>query len=126
MWTGLRPIEWRATDVEVRDDPTASHGHRAWLYVLNAKATNGRGNGVVRTIDLTGVSSETLEAIQRMSDRGARWLIEGRYDTMQNQCSQRLYTLCERIFPLATKRSEERRVGKECDSTCRSRWSPYH
>src|SRR3546814_6251159 len=24
------------------------------------------------------------------------------------------------------KRSEERRVGKECVSTCRSRWSPYH
>src|SRR3546814_13479144 len=25
-----------------------------------------------------------------------------------------------------TMRSEERRVGKECVSTCRSRWSPYH
>src|SRR3546814_2272227 len=24
------------------------------------------------------------------------------------------------------KRSDERRVGKECVSTCRSRWSPYH
>src|SRR3546814_6645071 len=24
------------------------------------------------------------------------------------------------------RRSEERRVGKECVSTCRSRWSPYH
>ena len=23
-------------------------------------------------------------------------------------------------------RSEERRVGKECTATCRSRWSPYH
>src|SRR3546814_3435224 len=26
----------------------------------------------------------------------------------------------------ALSRSEERRVGKECVSTCRSRWSPYH
>src|SRR3546814_548900 len=26
----------------------------------------------------------------------------------------------------ALERSEERRVGKECVSTCRSRWSPYH
>src|SRR3546814_1281505 len=26
----------------------------------------------------------------------------------------------------AAERSEERRVGKECVSTCRSRWSPYH
>src|SRR3546814_19640247 len=29
--------------------------------------------------------------------------------------------------PVSTlSRSEERRVGKECVSTCRSRWSPYH
>src|SRR3546814_10253204 len=27
---------------------------------------------------------------------------------------------------LGRLRSEERRVGKECVSTCRSRWSPYH
>src|SRR3546814_20154600 len=26
----------------------------------------------------------------------------------------------------ALMRSEERRVGKECVRTCRSRWSPYH
>src|SRR3546814_19665552 len=26
----------------------------------------------------------------------------------------------------AKHRSEERRLGKECVSTCRSRWSPYH
>ena len=27
---------------------------------------------------------------------------------------------------LSGSRSEERRVGKECKSRCRSRWSPYH
>src|SRR3546814_15002918 len=32
-------------------------------------------------------------------------------------------TLCEFKGAL---RSEERRAGKECVSTCRSRWSPYH
>src|SRR3546814_19994272 len=31
---------------------------------------------------------------------------------------------CDRLSPAG--RSEERRVGKECVSTCRSRWSPYH
>src|SRR3546814_2054441 len=30
------------------------------------------------------------------------------------------------IHGLVGARSEERRVGKECVSTCRSRWSPYH
>src|SRR3546814_14565259 len=36
----------------------------------------------------------------------------------------------ENVMPLGLTamqwRSEERRVGKECVSTCRSRWSPYH
>src|SRR3546814_5284457 len=30
------------------------------------------------------------------------------------------------LVDLKNHRSEERRVGKECVSTCRSRWSPYH
>src|SRR3546814_214607 len=32
----------------------------------------------------------------------------------------------EAMAILVEARSEERRVGKECVSTCRSRWSPYH
>src|SRR3546814_12123534 len=36
-----------------------------------------------------------------------------------------LITRNTKDFP-AAMRSEERRVGKECVSTCRSRWSPYH
>src|SRR3546814_20772854 len=31
-----------------------------------------------------------------------------------------------KISELGPDRSEERRVGKECVSTCRSRWWPYH
>jgi ABC-2 type transport system permease protein len=30
------------------------------------------------------------------------------------------------MFPIRSMRSEERRVGKECYTRCRSRWSPYH
>src|SRR3546814_14715698 len=30
------------------------------------------------------------------------------------------------FHPRRLRRSEERRVGKECVSTCRSRWSPNH
>src|SRR3546814_21002241 len=36
------------------------------------------------------------------------------------------YTLHYTATALEAARSEERRVGKECVSTCRSRWSPYH
>ena len=34
--------------------------------------------------------------------------------------------LCARRYQASGARSEERRVGKECSSPCRSRWSPYH
>src|SRR3546814_13609418 len=33
---------------------------------------------------------------------------------------------CKGDGVLKIERSEERRVGKECVSTCRARWSPYH
>ena len=35
------------------------------------------------------------------------------------------YREVENIY-FKADRSEERRVGKECDIPCRSRWSPYH
>src|SRR3546814_4838149 len=38
----------------------------------------------------------------------------------------RVWTVMVRVGGEAGMRSEERRVGKECVSTCRSRWSPYH
>src|SRR3546814_13891880 len=41
----------------------------------------------------------------------------------QYQCS---HQHDENETDLHHTRSEERRVGKECGSTCRSRWSPYH
>src|SRR3546814_13415600 len=54
----------------------------------------------------------------------------------QNLAISASMTLCRRDELDATvamlgvvpgdERSEERRVGKECVSTCRSRWSPYH
>ena len=37
-----------------------------------------------------------------------------------------IFRCTERIGGIYCGRSEERRVGKECTSWCRSRWSPYH
>src|SRR3546814_1050180 len=46
------------------------------------------------------------------------------------RCLHRGQALLPQIKPspqgFVLGRSEERRVGKECVSTCRSRWSPYH
>src|SRR3546814_22731 len=37
-----------------------------------------------------------------------------------------IWVLLDLLTIIVLVRSEERRVGKECVSTCRSRWSPYH
>ena len=37
-----------------------------------------------------------------------------------------IHTTADFSYETNMVRSEERRVGKECVSTCRSRWSPYH
>src|SRR3546814_1531225 len=48
-------------------------------------------------------------------------------DTIRSQVTEQDSSIRQARAQLAAKRarSEERRVGKECVSTCRSRWSPY-
>src|SRR3546814_4908960 len=48
--------------------------------------------------------------------------------TAQRNDLRELYAISALVLQLSNKpeRSEERRVGKECVSTCRSRGSPYH
>src|SRR3546814_12755649 len=48
----------------------------------------------------------------------------GRVDIAWNRSTSFIAINPRTLTTLA--RSEERRVGKECVSTCRSRWSPYH
>src|SRR3546814_232325 len=45
---------------------------------------------------------------------------------MSDQLRLDIPLLLPEVADTADRRSEERRVGKECVSTCRSRWSPYH
>src|SRR3546814_9023416 len=59
------------------------------------------------------------------------WCPDARTDqrsTISRRYAQMTDTLSDRASMLAAfdERSEERRVGKECGSTCRSRWSPDH
>src|SRR3546814_15214478 len=45
---------------------------------------------------------------------------------LQKQFEQHARLQTDNVNAVSLFRSEERRVGKECVSTCRSRWSPYH
>src|SRR3546814_2595130 len=58
-------------------------------------------------------------------------LIEARHDTDNSRriivdAKRRKRKIDVKDVETFRGRSEERRVGKECVSTCRSRWSPYH
>ena len=48
------------------------------------------------------------------------WNLDDLYAGLDDPALKRDLALAE------SKRSEERRVGKECIPPCRSRWSPYH
>src|SRR3546814_14235619 len=55
------------------------------------------------------------------------WRQYHRYVASKKTFSKIRHELWKICWRWATRRrSEERRVGKECVSTCRSRWSPYH
>lgn len=58
--TGLRPVEWQ--HAQLLTDKI--HEPKIRLVVLNAKATDGRGNGKKRTLDLTEVPTFYLDTIQ--------------------------------------------------------------
>src|SRR3546814_986507 len=66
--------------------------------------------------------SATAQDVDAALDR-LKALIDGDFAERREQRSDAFPSEAE--FERAL-RSEERRVGKECVSTCRSRWSPYH
>src|SRR3546814_11586624 len=55
-----------------------------------------------------------------------REMSPGRTILISTHILEEVPSVCTRAIIIADGRSEERRVGKECVSTCRSRWSPYH
>src|SRR3546814_15954059 len=94
--------------------------------------------GLLHTNDLGVIAQSTRKVVDylrgEIADRqaapredllsyGVTTQIEGR-----NLTDDELVGFAFNLFigGLDTVRSEERRVGKECVSTCRSRWSPYH
>src|SRR3546814_4478101 len=67
------------------------------------------------------VCSSDLTILNPMDQRCPAW-------TIFNDCTSYSHftAAAASLVPSDGERSEERRVGKECVSTCRSRWSPYH
>src|SRR3546814_3415307 len=57
---------------------------------------------------------------------GCRSLVRTSDKHVSVPCRTSLKEVIQPHLPIRLPRSEERRVGKECVSTCRYRWSPYH
>src|SRR3546814_12593979 len=64
------------------------------------------------------------DAVQKLPQVRACYVMTGDLDYLLHVAVADLRAFAE--FSMKVLRSEERRVGKECVSTCRSRWSPYH
>ena len=73
-------------------------------------------DGAVREFE-SGVT--TFEIAQSISNSLAKKALAGKFNG-------KLIDTTRAITEDGSIRSEERRVGKECPTKCRSRWSPYH
>ena len=82
----------------------------------NAFATLNFALGSVLLIAVVGAISSYSEKF--LTTSVAQWVA--------HDLRRMVYQRIQRLSLAEHGRSEERRVGKECSRTCRSRWSPYH
>ena len=104
---------------------------------MNDENYAGKPFDALNSRGLTG-KREYVRSLEQRADREAlSLLIECLCDEswyLRDQAEQALARIgpdaADVLLPLLEQglwfRSEERRVGKECRLTCRSRWSPYH
>src|SRR3546814_11759819 len=104
-----------------------SHERGLIRSALIRALAGGRGLDVVhqRSQDLVAPANPRDPAWQKLAEIAGR--VEGTIRDhpeirWREGAALRLEWADERLW----LRSDERRVGKECVSTCRSRWSPYH
>ncbi len=94
--TGLRPVEWKNTIFIVHDDKPA-------LKVMNAKNTNGRGNGEYRTLILENLTLEDLKDIKKHLSNIRTYSGMGSYEFFYNGCKDALYKACRACWPKRKK-----------------------
>lgn len=90
--TGLRPVEWKNTQFFMYNETPA-------LKILNAKSTNGRGNGETRTLLLSNVSQEDLQSIKTHLNSVRTFNGMGEYLYFYRGCSIALYKACRACWP---------------------------
>src|SRR3546814_18770144 len=118
----------RRTDSPGTCDSTGcSHYDTDIAAAVDVAVQNG---AKVINLSLGGASpgSAFVSAIARAADQGIIVVIAAGNESEANPSDFALVANQSgaKNMVIIAGRSEERRVGKECVSTCRSRWSPYH
>src|SRR3546814_17102846 len=92
-------------------------------FTMPAMAFESRGRSTVRHR-----FDPAYRAFRKSADVGSAKPVCVRYapTVQQYQCTAGTGTAQVDVGSTGRRRSDERRVGKECVSTCRSRWSPQH
>lgn len=99
MLTGLRPIEWKNTKFFLYDDKIPA------LKVENAKATNGRANGVYRTLLLENLNIAELKVIKDhlQAVRTFTSIDDKSYAFFYQGCAMTLRVINKKIWPKRKK-----------------------
>src|SRR3546814_20226466 len=108
--------------------------------VCSSDLTEGGGNSVTiekKTVPSVSVSYARNGSSNKANALGMRPMQERAYEKRGEQylliksppasgkSRALMFVALDKLVNQGVKRSEERRVGKECVSTCRCRWSPY-
>src|SRR3546814_18131438 len=90
-------------------------GEYVWRQHVPIAVRHGASEAKIDALAKGAITSKAFSPDERaLLAYGAQVIRGGQVDEVTFRAAARRY------------RSEERRVGKECVSTCRSRWSPYH
>ena len=95
--TGLDPAEWPLSYLEMRPDENAPRGRRLWLHiVMGHLQCNWFAH---RTIDISALNDETIEAIERMIENARNWARAGEFATRQADVTRLLQATSKLNFP---------------------------
>ncbi|KXV05658.1 hypothetical protein AD930_11015 [Acetobacter malorum] len=125
LLTALRPDEWKMTEVcftqpqhgQGMIENRSGRPGKVWLLVMNAKATNNRANGIVRTLDLSSFSDAQIDLIHRVSSKGREQQERGLFTDFKKRLAN---TLEYAVKVLWTKSAQDtaRKSGKNYSLYC--------
>src|SRR3546814_12872086 len=97
------------------------------LKLQNGRSLSDGQVQAIRFLVASSVPGMNADHVSVIDQRGALLSDTATRGDMQAfQLQTQMEDRYRRALDTLLRRSEERRVGKECVSTCRSRWSPYH